>query len=161
MKLTLDLHPIHSDSQKIDQALRSIIDEACTKRASEIEIIPGKGSGTLKKSVLRFLDQPEVKQRYHRVEKDSENWGRLFVHFRWDRLPTSKQSSTDAKSATGEAVLPCFCCQSALELQVSFGQLSQQAQSWPVDCPSCGSPNRVALWLDRKEAIHFRIESGY
>ena len=33
--------------------------------------------------VLRFLDQKDVKQLYHRVEKDSKNFGRLFVHFRW------------------------------------------------------------------------------
>ena len=43
----------------------------------------GKGSGQLKKRVLRFLDQKDVKALYHRVEKDSQNWGRLFVHFRW------------------------------------------------------------------------------
>jgi hypothetical protein len=47
-----------------------------------VEIIPGKGSGQLKKRVLRFLDQKEIRQLYHRVEKDSQNWGRLFVHFR-------------------------------------------------------------------------------
>jgi hypothetical protein len=32
--------------------------------------------------VLRFLDQPEVKALYHRVEKDAKNFGRIFVHFR-------------------------------------------------------------------------------
>ena len=51
---------------------------------NEIKIIPGKGSGQLKKKVLRFLDQKDVKQLYHRVEKDGDNWGRLFVHFRFD-----------------------------------------------------------------------------
>jgi DNA-nicking Smr family endonuclease len=48
-----------------------------------VEIIPGKGSGQLKKRVLRFLDQKEIKARYHRVEKDRDNFGRVFVHFRW------------------------------------------------------------------------------
>ena len=33
--------------------------------------------------VLRFLDQKEIKALYHRVEKDSQNWGRLFIHFRF------------------------------------------------------------------------------
>jgi hypothetical protein len=47
-----------------------------------VEIIPGKGSGQLKKHVLRFLDQPEIKVLYHRIEKDSHNFGRIFVHFR-------------------------------------------------------------------------------
>ena len=42
------------------------------KKAALVEIIPGKGSGQLKKRVLRFLDQKDVKALYHRVEKDSE-----------------------------------------------------------------------------------------
>jgi DNA-nicking Smr family endonuclease len=83
MKLKLDLHDIHNRGQDIDRALRDIIDEAVRKKAPLVEIIPGKGSGQLKKRVLRFLDQKEIKALYHRVEKDSKNWGRLFVHFRW------------------------------------------------------------------------------
>ena len=47
-----------------------------------MQIIPGKGSGQLKKRV-RFLDRPDIKTLYHRVEKDSDNFGRVFVHFRW------------------------------------------------------------------------------
>jgi hypothetical protein len=35
------------------------------------------------KHVLRFLDQKEIKALFHRVEKDSNNFGRVFVHFRW------------------------------------------------------------------------------
>ena len=53
------------------------------KKAPLVEIIPGKGSGQLKKHVLRFLDQREIKALYHRVEKDSHNFGRVFVHFKW------------------------------------------------------------------------------
>jgi DNA-nicking Smr family endonuclease len=59
------------------------MDEAVQKKATLVEIIPGKGSGALKKRVLRFLDQKDVKALYHRVEKDSKNFGRLFIHFRW------------------------------------------------------------------------------
>jgi hypothetical protein len=33
--------------------------------------------------VLRFLGQKDIKALYHRVEKDSDNFGRVFVHFRW------------------------------------------------------------------------------
>ena len=84
MKLKLDLHDIFNRGTEIDKALRGIIDEAIEKRATLVEIIPGKGSGALKKKVLRFLDQKDVKQLYHRVEKDGDNWGRLFVHFRFD-----------------------------------------------------------------------------
>ncbi|HLL66336.1 MAG TPA: Smr/MutS family protein [Micromonosporaceae bacterium] len=83
MKLKLDLHEVYNRGQDIDRALRGIIDEAVTKKAALVEIIPGKGSGQLKKRVLRFLEQKEIKALYHRVEKDSKNFGRLFVHFRW------------------------------------------------------------------------------
>jgi DNA-nicking Smr family endonuclease len=83
VKLKLDLHEIYNRGRDIDRALREIMDEAVAKRATLVEIIPGKGSGALKKHVLRFLDQKEIKALYHRVEKDSDNFGRLFVHFRW------------------------------------------------------------------------------
>jgi DNA-nicking Smr family endonuclease len=83
MKLVLDLHDIYNRGQDIDRALTAIIEEAVAKKAPLVEIIPGKGSGALKKHVLRFLDQKQVKAQYHRVEKDSKNFGRIFVHFRW------------------------------------------------------------------------------
>lgn len=83
MKLKLDLHDIYNRGVDIDRALHDIIAEAVAKKAPRIEIIPGKGSGALKKRVLRFLDQPEIKAQYHRIEKDSKNFGRVFVHFRW------------------------------------------------------------------------------
>ncbi len=82
MKLTLDLHDIYNRSGDIDRALREVLDEAVTKKAKVVEIIPGKGSGQLKKRVLRYLDRKDVRPLYHRVEKDSKNWGRIFVHFR-------------------------------------------------------------------------------
>lgn len=82
VKLTLDLHDIYNRNGDIDRALRAIIEEAIAKKAPLVEIIPGKGSGALKKRVLRFLDQAEIKAKYHRVEKDSKNFGRIFVHFR-------------------------------------------------------------------------------
>ena len=83
MKLKLDLHDIYNAKGEIDRALRAVIDEAIAKKATVVEIIPGKGSGQLKKHVLRFLDRSDIKQLYHRVEKDSKNFGRVFVHFRW------------------------------------------------------------------------------
>ena len=83
MKLKLDLHDVFNRGADIDRALRGIIAEAVQKRATLVEIIPGKGSGQLKKRVLRFLDQKEIKALYHRVEKDAQNFGRVFVHFRW------------------------------------------------------------------------------
>jgi DNA-nicking Smr family endonuclease len=83
VKLKLDLHDIYNRGADIDRALREIIDEAVAKKATLVEIIPGKGSGQLKKHVLRYLDRKDVKALYHRLEKDSKNFGRLFIHFRW------------------------------------------------------------------------------
>jgi hypothetical protein len=82
VKLKLDLHEIYNRGDDIDRALRAIIDEAIEKKVRLVEIIPGKGSGQLKKRVLRFLDQKDIKALYDRVEKDSHNFGRVFVHFR-------------------------------------------------------------------------------
>ena len=82
MRLKLDLHDIYNRGTDIDRALEGILDEAERTRTKTVEIIPGKGSGQLKKRVLRFLDRKDIKARYHRVEKDSKNHGRLFVHFK-------------------------------------------------------------------------------
>ncbi len=84
-KLTLDLHQIYNKSTSIESELNRVIEEAIHKRIKTVEIIPGKGSGQLKKRVLRFLQQPNIKNQYHRIEKDSKNFGRLFVHFRFDK----------------------------------------------------------------------------
>jgi DNA-nicking Smr family endonuclease len=90
VKIKLDLHDIFNKGTEIDEALRGVIDEAIQKKATLVEIIPGKGSGQLKKKVLRFLDQKEIKQLYHRVEKDGDNWGRLFVHFRLNNAQSGR-----------------------------------------------------------------------
>lgn len=84
-KITLDLHDIFNKSGNIERELNRVIEEAVQKRIKTVEIIPGKGSGQLKKRVLRFLQQPNIKAQYHRVEKDSKNFGRLFVHFRFEQ----------------------------------------------------------------------------
>ncbi len=81
-KLTLDLHDIFNNNQKIESSLNDIIEEAMDRKIKTIEIIPGKGSGQLKKRVIRFLEQKHIKKLYHRIEKDSKNFGRLFVHFK-------------------------------------------------------------------------------
>jgi len=82
-KLVLDLHPIYNKGKSIDTALNDIIEEAVEKKIKLVEIIPGKGSGQLKKKVIRFLQQKHIKNQYHRIEKDSKNFGRVFVHFRF------------------------------------------------------------------------------
>ena len=81
-KHKLDLHDIYNKGSQIDDALREAMDFCIDRRIDMLEIIPGKGSGQLKKHVLRFLNQPHIKAQYHRVEKDDRNHGRIFVHFR-------------------------------------------------------------------------------
>jgi len=81
-KIVLDLHEIFNKGQKIDEELSRVMAEAIEKKIILVEIIPGKGSGQLKKRVLRFLAQPEIKSQYHRIEKDDKNFGRIFVHFK-------------------------------------------------------------------------------
>ncbi len=82
-KIVLDLHGIFDKGQMIDTELNRVITEAVQKRIALVEIIPGKGSGQLKKRVLRFLGQPEIKKLYHRLEKDDKNFGRIFIHFKF------------------------------------------------------------------------------
>lgn len=84
-KITLDLHPIFAQGDRIDAALRDAMDEAEARKAKQLEIICGKGSGALRKRVLRFLDRKDVRDRYHRIDKDPGNHGHLYVHFRWRR----------------------------------------------------------------------------
>jgi dsDNA-specific endonuclease/ATPase MutS2 len=81
-KLKLDLHDIYNKGDKIDAELNRIVQEALDKRIELVEIIPGKGSGQLKKKVLRFLNQSHIRSLYHRLEKDDKNFGRIFIHFR-------------------------------------------------------------------------------
>ncbi len=81
-KIVLDLHDIYNKGITIDTELNRVIAEAIEKKIDLVQIIPGKGSGQLKKRVLRFLLKPEVKRLYHRLEKDDKNFGRVFVHFR-------------------------------------------------------------------------------
>jgi DNA-nicking Smr family endonuclease len=82
-KLVLDLHNFFNNGGVIDAELNRVINDAVKKKIALVEIIPGKGSGQLKKRVLRFLAEPQVKKLYHRLEKDDKNFGRIFVHFKF------------------------------------------------------------------------------
>ena len=82
-KIKLDLHDIFNKGRSIEEELSRVMREAVDKKIALVEIIPGKGSGQLKKHVLRFLQDKEIKKLYHRVGKDSKNFGRIFVHFRF------------------------------------------------------------------------------
>ena len=151
-KLKLDLHPIFSDGEKIEAALNSVFAEAEAKRIPEIEIIPGKGSGALKKTVLRFLNRPEIRSRYHRIDKDADNWGRLFVYFRWP-----EPAGTPArKPAPAVREYNCFCCDATNRLP----SIDETEGPITTECPGCGSPNRITLRRTRSGLV-VEAEPGY
>jgi len=93
-KHKLDLHDIFNKGDQIDQALNEAM-KFVDRRIDMLEIIPGKGSGQLKTlhpapagrrcghpGLEPGLQLPEVKKTYHRIDKDSDNFGRLFVRFK-------------------------------------------------------------------------------
>ena len=82
-RIKLDLHPIYNNSAAVDKALQQAFEDAVEKKIREVEIIPGKGSGQLRKKVERFLQLPHIKPLYHRIENDAKNHGRLFVYFKF------------------------------------------------------------------------------
>lgn len=79
-KITLDLHDIFNKHQEIERALKDVMQEARDTGTKIVEIIPGKGSGQLKKRVLKFLERN--RDLYDRLEKDPGNWGHLYVRFK-------------------------------------------------------------------------------
>ena len=81
-KIKLDLHDIFNKGEEIEDALIRVINEAIEKRIVLVEIIFGRGTGQLRKHVLRFLEKPQMKSLYQKIEKDGKNFGRVFVHFR-------------------------------------------------------------------------------
>ena len=80
-KLTPDLHPVYNKNRDINKSLVNLISRAEEKGVGEAEIIYGKGSGQLKKRVLKFLDQKEIREKYRRIKKDPNNSGRVFLYF--------------------------------------------------------------------------------
>lgn len=82
MSLVLDLHSIFRNDRDIDSAVRGVIFKAARTGEPLVEIIPGKGSGQLRRRVLALLGQPHLKKLYLRVEEDARNSGRILVHFR-------------------------------------------------------------------------------
>lgn len=81
-QLKLDLHPIYNNNKAIDLALNELFEEAQFKKIKTLEIIPGKGSGQLKKKVLRFMESKSIKPLIKRIDKDSKNFGRIFIYLK-------------------------------------------------------------------------------
>ncbi|MFI6622923.1 Smr/MutS family protein [Streptomyces sp. NPDC050528] len=80
--ITLDLHPYFRSDRDIDTALRQTLFKAAATGVDTVQIIPGKGTGQLKKRVLAVLAQKHIKKLYARVEQDPTNAGRILVHLR-------------------------------------------------------------------------------
>jgi DNA-nicking Smr family endonuclease len=91
--LTVDLHPHFRRDRDIDNAVRSAVFRAVAQKVALLEIVTGKGSGTLKRRVLAKLAQSHLRKLYRRVEADPNNEGRILVHF--DRPPSPSQPYAD------------------------------------------------------------------
>jgi hypothetical protein len=61
-RIKLDLHHIYNNSRAIDDALQQAFDDAIDKKIREVEIIPGKGSGQLRKKVGTVLTTTSYKK---------------------------------------------------------------------------------------------------
>ena len=81
-KLKLDLHDIFNNGREIDKTLNAVMQQAVSKKIDEVEIIPGKGSGQLKKRVIRFLNDKQIKILYDRYKIDNINFGKIIVYFK-------------------------------------------------------------------------------
>ncbi|MDI5961481.1 Smr/MutS family protein [Streptomyces sp. SL13] len=79
--ISLDLHPIFRNNRDIELALREALFRAARTGEPALEIIPGKGTGQLRKRVLAFLGQKHIRKLYDRLETDPANPGRIVVHF--------------------------------------------------------------------------------
>jgi dsDNA-specific endonuclease/ATPase MutS2 len=79
--LTVDLHPHFRSDRDIDNAVRAAIFRAAQEKVKILEIIPGKGSGKLRRRVLATLNQPHLKKLYRSVHTDPSNDGRVIVQF--------------------------------------------------------------------------------
>jgi Smr domain-containing protein len=109
MKLKLDLHEVYNRGGEIDRALRAVIDEAMAKRAPLVEIIPGKGSGALKKHVLRFLDRkpparrPYLQSARQRREQPQQPTARVAANERSLRASSTRNVTSIKVISTPEA----------------------------------------------------------
>ena len=79
MNLKVNLYPICTD---MERQITEAIQEASEKRIKIVEIAYGEASDTVKKRLLNFLNQKEIRRLYTRLEKTEKGWGRIYLHFR-------------------------------------------------------------------------------
>ena len=106
--------------------------------------------------MIRFLDRPEVKSRYHRLDKDSDNWGRLFIYFRHNRPEPGAKPAAPVIAAPID--VPCACCSEKMSIPTPDVDTPEQRT---VDCPWCGSPNRLSFRRDRRGTLTGSAELDY
>jgi DNA-nicking Smr family endonuclease len=79
MILKLNLYPVSID---MERQITEAIHEALEKRIKTVEISYGEASDSVKKRMLNFLNQKEMRRLYTRLEKTEKGWGRIYLHFR-------------------------------------------------------------------------------
>jgi len=79
MILKLNLYPV---STGMEERITEAISEALEKRIKTVEISYGEASDSVKKRILNFLKQKEIRKLYSRLEKTDKGWGRIYLHFR-------------------------------------------------------------------------------
>ncbi len=79
MKLKLNIYPTIPD---MEEKIGLIVQEAVDKRAKILEIAYGGASDSVKKRILNFLNNKEMRRLYSRLEKTEKGWGRIYLHFR-------------------------------------------------------------------------------
>ena len=79
MILKLNLYPVSTD---LEQRIIETIHEAVDKRIKTVEIAYGESSDSVKKRILNFLNQKQIRCLYSRLEKTEKGWGRIYLHFR-------------------------------------------------------------------------------
>jgi len=80
MKLKLNVYPVISD---MEERIAKILQKAVDNRASILEIAYGEAGDGVKKRILNFLNNKDIRKLYSRFEKTDKGWGRIYVHFRW------------------------------------------------------------------------------
>ena len=79
MILKLNLYPVSTD---LEQRIVETIEEAVEKRIKTVEIAYGEATDSVKKRILNFLNQKQIRRLYSRLEKTEKGWGRIYLHFR-------------------------------------------------------------------------------
>lgn len=81
--IKLNLYPITTD---MEERVAEVIGEAIEKRVKTVEISYGEASDSVKKRLLKYLNKKDVRRLYSRLEKTEKGWGRVYLHFRFDKV---------------------------------------------------------------------------